>query len=104
MFAPTLMKPVVKGLIYANVAVFIVMELAPAGLRSWLIEAFAFTPAAALERFHIWQPVTYMFMHGGVFHILFNMLVLWMFGVQLERLWGSRFILKFYLIAGAGAA
>ena len=103
-FGPGMMTPVVKGLLYANIAVFVVMELAPAGLRRWLVQTLAFTPAAAFERFYIWQPFTYMFMHGGVFHILFNMLVLWMFGVQLERLWGSRFFLRFYLVAGAGAA
>ena len=52
----------------------------------------------------IWQPFTYMFLHGGIFHILFNMLALWMFGVELERMWGSRFFTKFYFVAGAGAA
>jgi membrane associated rhomboid family serine protease len=45
-----------------------------------------------------------MFLHGGVFHILFNMLALWMFGTELERMWGSRYFVKFYLVAGAGAA
>ena len=103
-FGPGMMTPIVKALIYANVAVFLVTALAPATLRRWLIEIFAFTPEAALERLFIWQPLTYMFMHGGVFHILFNMLVLWMFGVQLERVWGSRFFLRYYLVAGAGAA
>jgi membrane associated rhomboid family serine protease len=45
-----------------------------------------------------------MFLHGGVFHILFNMLALWMFGTELERMWGSRYFIKFYLVAGGGAA
>ena len=45
-----------------------------------------------------------MFLHAGVFHILFNMLALWMFGVELERRWGSRFFLKYYLMTGVGAA
>jgi membrane associated rhomboid family serine protease len=52
----------------------------------------------------VWQPVTYMFLHGGVFHLLFNMLALWMFGVELERLWGTRFFTTFYFVAGIGAA
>jgi membrane associated rhomboid family serine protease len=44
-----------------------------------------------------------MFVHGGVFHILFNMLALWMFGAELERTWGTRYFLKFYFVCGIGA-
>ena len=48
--------------------------------------------------------LTYMFLHDGGFgHILFNMLALWMFGVELERMWGTRFFLKFYFVCGVGA-
>ena len=47
---------------------------------------------------------TYMFIHAGLFHILFNMLALWMFGTELERIWGTRFFLKFYFVTGIGAA
>jgi membrane associated rhomboid family serine protease len=52
----------------------------------------------------IWQPATYLFLHAGFFHILFNMLALWMFGVELERMWGTRFFLKYYFATGIGAA
>ena len=45
-----------------------------------------------------------MFLHGGVFHIVFNMLALWMFGAELERTWGTRYFLKFYFVTGIGAA
>ena len=45
-----------------------------------------------------------MFLHGGLFHILFNMLALWMFGAELERTWGTRYFLQFYFIVGVGAA
>ena len=45
-----------------------------------------------------------MFLHGGIFHILFNMLALWMFGVELERMWGSRFFAEVLLRRGVGAA
>ena len=44
-----------------------------------------------------------MFLHGGLFHILFNMLALWMFGTELERIWGTRYFLKFYFVTGIGA-
>jgi membrane associated rhomboid family serine protease len=51
----------------------------------------------------VWQIATYMFLHGGVLHILFNMLALWMFGTELERMWGTRYFLKFYFVTGIGA-
>lgn len=55
------------------------------------------------EMFKPHQLVTHMFMHGGLFHILFNMLALWMFGTMLERIWGPKRFLIFYLICGLGA-
>jgi len=51
----------------------------------------------------VWQLVTYMFLHGGFWHILLNMFILWMFGSDLERTWGSREFLKYYFICGVGA-
>ena len=103
-FGPGTMTPGVKALIYANVAVFLVTELAPQRLGFWLIDILAFSPESVLTKLYVWQPFTYLFLHGSVFHILFNMLVLWMFGVQLERLWGTRFFLRYYFVAGVGAA
>jgi len=98
-FGPGPLTPAIKALIAANVAAFLVAFVAPAvtlllGLR----------PADVVERLFVWQPVTYMFLHGGIFHILFNMLALWMFGVELERMWGSRYFTKFYFVSGGGAA
>jgi membrane associated rhomboid family serine protease len=61
-------------------------------------------PALVIHSFWIWQLATYMFLHGGVFHIVFNMLALWMFGAELERTWGTRYFLKFYFVTGIGAA
>lgn len=54
--------------------------------------------------FQLWQPVTHMFMHGGLFHILFNMYALWAFGSPLEMRWGRQKFLFFYFSAGFGAA
>lgn len=54
--------------------------------------------------FRPYQIVTHMFMHGSIFHLLFNMLALWMFGTMLERIWGPKRFLIFYLICGLGAA
>ena len=53
--------------------------------------------------FHVWQPVTHMFMHGGLWHILFNMYALWAFGTPLEMRWGRKKFLFFYFSAGLGA-
>ena len=60
-------------------------------------------PEEVLDRFWVWQLATYMFLHAGPFHILFNMLALWMFGTELERVWGTRYFLKFYFVTGIGA-
>ena len=68
---------------------------------AWVIPALS--TRAAEHAFWVWQPATYMFLHGGVFHILFNMLALWMFGAELERIWGTRYFLKFYFVTGIGA-
>ena len=101
-FGPGLMTPAVKMLLWANVGLFLLTALAPS-LFYWITSVFGLTPHAVLTRFWIWQPVTYMFLHGGMGHVLLNMLVLWMFGVQLERLWGSRFFLRYYFVTGIGA-
>ena len=53
--------------------------------------------------FRIWQPITYMFMHGSFDHLFFNMFSLWMFGATLENIWGPKRFLFFYLICGIGA-
>lgn len=64
---------------------------------------FALTPAAVTQKLYIWQLVTSMFLHGGLWHILFNMLALWMFGLDLERVWGARRFLYYYFFTGIGA-
>jgi membrane associated rhomboid family serine protease len=100
-FGPGPITLVVKLLIWANVALFVLS-------RAWLLPELVFylglQPEAVLRRLYVWQPVTYMFVHAGTLHILFNMLALWMFGVELERRWGPRFFLKYYLVTGIGAA
>jgi membrane associated rhomboid family serine protease len=90
----------IKAIVIANVAAFLLDEIA----RGAMTTALGLRPADVVERLQIWQPITYMFLHGGIFHLLFNMLALWMFGVELERMWGSRYFTKFYFVAGVGAA
>lgn len=98
-FGPGPITPAVKALLIANVAMFVAMWLLPE-----LIRYLSLSPRAVFERWYVWQPATYMFLHAGVFHLVFNMLVLWMFGVELERLWGTRFFAKYYAVTGIGAA
>ena len=98
-FGPGPLTPAIKMLVTANVAAFLLAFLAPT-ITLWL----GLRPADVFGRFAVWQPLTYMFLHSGIFHLLFNMLALWMFGVELERMWGSRYFAMYYFIAGIGAA
>jgi membrane associated rhomboid family serine protease len=68
-----------------------------------LVTYLGLVPALVVHEFWLWQVATYMFLHGGIFHIVFNMLALWMFGAELERMWGTRYFLKFYFVTGIGA-
>ena len=63
---------------------------------------FALHPYKVLT--HPWQLVTYMFMHGGLFHLFFNMYTLYFFGTALEYIWGTKKFLVFYFVTGIGAA
>jgi membrane associated rhomboid family serine protease len=93
----------VRKIIIANVIVFTLQVFAGL-LKINVIEAyFGLIPIRVTQELMIWQFVTYMFLHGGVFHILINMLMLYMFGNELERLWGTRRFLKYYFITGIGA-
>jgi membrane associated rhomboid family serine protease len=97
-FGPGPVSTTLKALIGASVAAFVITSFLP-----WLQEYLGLVPALVLRQFWVWQLATYMFLHGGVFHILFNMLALWMFGAELERIWGTRYFLKFYFVTGIGA-
>lgn len=93
----------VRKIIIANVIVF-TLQVFEGLLKINVIETyFGLIPIRVTQEFMIWQFVTYMFLHGGVFHILINMLMLYMFGNELERLWGTRRFLKYYFITGIGA-
>jgi membrane associated rhomboid family serine protease len=98
-FGPGPLSPALKALIGANVLLFVVQLVLP-GI-TWTL---GLMPAAVIEQFFVWQLGTYMFLHAGLFHLLFNMLALWMFGTELERVWGTRYFLKFYFVTGIGAA
>ena len=105
----SLFPPVIKGLIVSNVVVWFLLDvlLAPfvlGGVPVFQIleSSLALWPIG--PSFWPWQIVTYMFLHGGFFHLFFNMLALWMFGMELENTWGSRKFLIFYVLCGIGGA
>jgi membrane associated rhomboid family serine protease len=101
-FGPGPITPAVKFIIWANVAMFLLMFFLPGSDR--IVDVLALRPQDVFERGWLWQPVTYMFLHGDLFHILFNLLGIWMFGVELERMWGTQYFSKLYAISGLGAA
>jgi membrane associated rhomboid family serine protease len=93
------MAPVTQGLLIANIAVFMLQ------MSGIALDEFALWPPGGFgSRFEAWQIVTYAFLHGGLTHIFFNMLGLYMFGSEIERLFGSRFYAAYYFGSVVSAA
>jgi len=101
-FGPQLSR-MVKYLIVANVAVFIWQTLAGLVGGLEIVQIFGLVPVLVVKKLFLWQLVTYLFLHGGFFHIFFNMFALWMFGSELERVWGEKAFLRYYFVTGIGA-
>ena len=97
-----LLPPAVKHLLIINVLCYLLYYALSRqhiiDLNYWL---GIWTPSSGM--FRIWQPLTYMFMHGNFEHLFFNMFSLWMFGAVLERSWGTRRFVFYYLVCGIGA-
>ncbi len=102
-FFKNLLKTLVGKLIIINIAIFLLQLLNFPVNNNKLIILFGLLPGEVLN-LKIWQIFTYMFLHGGFFHLFFNMLALLVFGLQLERLWGRKELFKYYVICGSGAA
>ena len=98
---------VVKLILIINFSIWFGLVVILQGLffdKNYVFYFLGLTPSRVFQDFWLWQVFTYMFVHAkGVFHILFNMFALWMFGSELERLWGARFFLIYYLVCGLGA-
>ncbi len=93
------MTPAVKLLLIVNAVLFVIPALLGINPnRLWLL----LVPGQAV-RGMIWQPFTYMFFHGDLWHFLFNMLFLWMFGTAVEQTWGTRRFTRYYLACGVAA-
>lgn len=115
----SIFPPVIKYLLISNVIVFLLqhfflnsLRLGDTNLGISFFRLFALQPIFQNESiksiisgpFLPWQLITYMFMHGDFTHLFFNMFALWMFGLELENLWGSKKFLIYYTICGLGAA
>ena len=98
------LTPVVKKLLIANIAVYLIQLVSYRAAGPVILYYFALQPLAVISQFKIWQIVTYLFLHGNFFHIFFNLFALWMFGCEVERTLGSGRFLKFYFTTGVGAA
>ena len=100
-YKPTLFTNAIKILISVNFGIFILQTLSAS--ESLFFPLFGLVPKFVWSDRMIWQPFTYLFFHGGIWHVLINMFVLWMFGSELEKIWGKKHFLKYYFFTGVGS-
>lgn len=99
-FGPRQMGEGVKQLLIANAVIFFISQLT--SVNAWA-DWFGLNPQDVIFRFRLWQPFSYMFLHANFWHIGINMLMLWMFGSELESSWGKKEFIRYYMITGVGA-
>jgi len=99
---PGFITPVIKYLIIVNVVMYIIQSTSSLDI----IGAMGLNPKLFFSDFpnFLYQPFTYMFLHGGFLHLTMNMLVLWMFGAEIEQTWGTKSFLFYYFLCGFGGA
>ena len=100
-YKPSLFTDAIKTLISVNFAIFVLQSISSSEIM--FFSNFGLVPKLVWSQLKIWQPFTYMFFHGDIWHVLINMFVLWMFGSELERAWGKKNFLRFYFITGVGS-
>jgi len=88
-----------KWLLIANAALFALPIFFQHTLGA-VLEPLVLVPVEVVRELHVWQLFTYMFLHSGIGQVLWNMLALWLFGIELERLWGTPRFLRFYFLCG----
>jgi membrane associated rhomboid family serine protease len=93
------LTPVIKNLMIIMGMVFLLQMF----VNSWFDIFLGLVPFLVWKKYFLWQLFTYIFLHGGFSHILFNLLALWMFGGELENYWGSKKFLRYFLFCGIGA-
>jgi len=100
-FNSSLFTDGIKLLISINFLIFLLQTIS--NQERILFQLFGIVPTNIFFNFMIWQPFTYLFFHGGIWHVLINMFVLWMFGSELEKIWGKKNFLKYYFFTGIGS-
>ena len=100
-YRPKLFTNAIKILVSVNFGIFVLQTISNA--EALFFPLFGLVPKMVWSELMIWQPITYLFFHGGIWHVLINMFVLWMFGSELERIWGKPRFLKFYFMTGIGS-
>ena len=98
---PSLFTDAIKLIISINFLIFILQYFS--GIEEKLFTIFGIVPSKTFGELMLWQPFTYLFFHGGIWHVLINMFVLWMFGSELEKYWGKREFLRFFFVTGVGS-
>lgn len=94
------MPPAIKWILIANLAGFCLAQI----VGPQFFELFGLIPRSVIVDRWVWQPFTYLFIHGNFMHLLFNLFALWMFGMPVEAQWGSKDFVKYYMLCGLGAA
>lgn len=89
----------IKKLLIIMGALFLLQRFVSSQINIYL----GLVPILVWKKYFLWQLFTYIFLHGGISHLLFNLLALWMFGGELESYWGSRKFLWYFLFCGIGA-
>ena len=100
-YKPTLFTDAIKTLITVNFIIFLLQTISKSDQLFFTV--FGLVPKMVWSEFMVWQPFTYIFFHGDIWHVLINMFVLWMFGIELERMWGKKKFLTFYFVTGIGS-
>jgi membrane associated rhomboid family serine protease len=103
-----MLTPAIRNIIIACTAVFflqsIIRLVLPLDYTAMFNHYFGLVPWYVTRRFFVWQLVTYLFLHQTIWHLLFNMLFLYFFGMDLEKTWGKRRFYEYYFLTGIGAA
>jgi membrane associated rhomboid family serine protease len=92
----------IRALLIVNAALFLIQFFGGRSLGG-VFSILALTPSEVVHSLYVWQLATFLFLHGGIWNFLWNMLALWMFGKELEGTWGTRRFLRFYFLCGCGA-
>ena len=100
----SLFSEAIKVLITVNFLIYVLQTISGPNVASDLWRLFGLVPKQVWSDLMLWQPFTYLFFHdSNPWHVLMNMFVLWMFGTELERLWGREGFVKYYFITGVGS-